>query len=578
MARKKHKISTLKYFLRSLKQIYMLITFKEKMVFFLLVLMAVFSSFVEVMSLTLLMPFITLASDPSRALDDKDWKMVYDFFHFSSPVRLMYFFSFCLVGIYLFRMFYGVSFTYLKGRFSNKKAYQIKQQLFLQHIKSNYLSHLNHNLDSLRDIINNKAEGMFMSFNAFLNLLTELTVIVFFYSTLLITNWKITLVFTLIISIQIFIITKKITVLIQKKGEIAAKSRAQTLKVFSKFFSNFKITKLKDNHEEAHKLFGENSRKAHDTEIIYATLQVVPRYSLETVGFSLLILAVAYILFKYGEAKMVLPTISMYALALYRTLPSVTGVLNQYNEIAYNQLATNIVFKSLSKTIVEEDLVPLDFNEKITLQNISFAYKSKHPVLKDFNLTIQKGQKVALIGHSGCGKSTLADIIMGLTYPKSGEIFIDNTLLTNENRRSWRKKIGYIPQNIYLFDGTVGDNIAFGSAIDEKRLIKVCKMAHIYDFLCEHEGLKTQVGEGGAKLSGGQKQRIGIARALYDNPEILVLDEATSALDNETESKIMDEIYQIAKNKTLIVIAHRLSTIERCEFIIDMSQYKDNLI
>ncbi len=358
---------------------------------------------------------------------------------------------------------------------------------------------------------------------------------------------------------------------------MAAKSKAQTLKVFSKFFSNFKITKLKDNHEEAHKLFGENSRKTHDTEIIYATLQVVPRYSIETVGFSLLILAVAYILFKYGEAKMVLPTISMYALALYRILPSVTGVINYYNEIAYNQLATNIVFKSLSKTIVEEDLVPLDFNEKITLQNISFAYKSKHPVLKNFNLTIQKGQKVALIGHSGCGKSTLADIIMGLTYPKSGEIFIDNTLLTNENRRSWRKKIGYIPQNIYLFDGTVGDNIAFGSAIDEKRLIKVCKMAHIYDFLCEHEGLKTQVGEGGTKLSGGQKQRIGIARALYDNPEILVLDEATSALDNETESKIMDEIYQIAKNKTLIVIAHRLSTIERCEVIIDMSQHKDNL-
>lgn len=188
------------------------------MVFFLLVLMAVFSSFVEVMSLTLLMPFITLASDPSRALDDKDWKMVYDFFHFSSPVRLMYFFSFCLVGIYLFRMFYGVSFTYLKGRFSNKKAYQIKQQLFLQHIKSNYLSHLNHNLDSLRDIINNKADGMFMSFNAFLNLLTELTVIVFFYSTLLITNWKLTLIFTLIISIQIFIITKKSPFLFKKRA------------------------------------------------------------------------------------------------------------------------------------------------------------------------------------------------------------------------------------------------------------------------------------------------------------------------------------------------------------------------
>uniref|UniRef100_UPI00374E9F31 ATP-binding cassette domain-containing protein n=1 Tax=uncultured Helicobacter sp. TaxID=175537 RepID=UPI00374E9F31 len=124
---------------------------------------------------------------------------------------------------------------------------------------------------------------------------------------------------------------------------------------------------------------------------------------------------------------------------------------------------------------------------------------------------------------------------------------------------------GYIPQTIYLFDGSVAENVAFGSKMDEARVIEACKKANIYEFLQEHSGIHTRVGEGGILLSGGQKQRIGIARAIYDNPEILVLDEATSALDSATEEKIMDEIYDVAQNKTLLVIAHRLNTIERCE-------------
>ncbi|CCF81519.1 Phospholipid-lipopolysaccharide ABC transporter [Helicobacter bizzozeronii CCUG 35545] len=342
--------------------------------------------------------------------------------------------------------------------------------------------------------------------------------------------------------------------------------------MLTKFFGNFKITKLKDNYNEAYSLFTENSLKTAHANITYQTLQIVPNRLLETIGFSLLILAVAYVLYKYGEAQMVLPIISMYALALYRMLPSINKLLNQYHTIFYNQHAINSVYKDLNKPILEEGDLPLEFNHAITLKNISFAYKTSHPILQNINLTIYKGQKVAFIGPSGCGKSTLIDIIMGIIYPNQGEILIDQERLNAENIRSWRQKIGYIPQSIYLFDGSIADNIAFGSPLDEERVIEVCKMAHIYDFLCQHQGIDTPVGEGGINLSGGQKQRIGIARALYDDPQILVLDEATSALDTSTETKIMDEIYNIAHGKTLLVIAHRLSTIERCELKIDLSK------
>ena len=149
-----------------------------------------------------------------------------------------------------------------------------------------------------------------------------------------------------------------------------------------------------------------------------------------------------------------------------------------------------------------------------------------------------------------------------------GEIKVDNVRLNESNIKSWRKKVGYIPQSVYLFDGTIAQNVAFGEQIDKEKIRKVLKQANILSFLEDFSaGIETQVGEGGIKLSGGQKQRIAIARALYSDPEVLVLDEATSALDTETEANIMDEIYQVGKDKTLIIIAHRLSTIERCSTI-----------
>jgi len=199
-------------------------------------------------------------------------------------------------------------------------------------------------------------------------------------------------------------------------------------------------------------------------------------------------------------------------------------------------------------------------------------------LFEDVNLTILKGDKVAFIGSSGSGKSTLVDIIIGLYVPLYGKILVDDTVLNYRNVRSFRSKIGYIPQFIYLFDGTVGENVSFGYEFNEEKVVEALKKASIYEFLLTKEGVNTKVGDGGVQLSGGQKQRIGIARALYNDPEIIVLDEATSALDIGTELKIMDEIYRIGENKTLFIVTHRLSTIDKCNKKLELCNGKLRLL
>ncbi|HEF3481883.1 TPA: ABC-type lipopolysaccharide transporter PglK, partial [Campylobacter jejuni] len=198
--------------------------------------------------------------------------------------------------------------------------------------------------------------------------------------------------------------------------------------------------------------------------------------------------------------------------------------------------------------------------------NLSFGYEGKKHLFKNLNLNIKKGEKIAFIGESGCGKSTLVDLIIGLLKPKEGQILIDEQELNANNTKNYRQKIGYIPQNIYLFNDSIAKNITFGDAVDEEKLNRVIKQANLEHFIKNlSQGVQTKVGDGGSNLSGGQKQRIAIARALYLEPEILVLDEATSALDTQSEAKIMDEIYKISKDKTMIIIAHRLSTITQCD-------------
>ncbi len=220
---------------------------------------------------------------------------------------------------------------------------------------------------------------------------------------------------------------------------------------------------------------------------------------------------------------------------------------------------------------------PIKFKNQIQLSDLSFYYKSSSPpVLHNINLTLKKGDRIGFMGETGSGKSTLLDIIMGLLSPSSGKLSIDGQLITSENKRAWQAHIAHVPQNIYLSDSTVEENIAFGTPLEKinhQQVKKAAKLAQISELIEGWEdGYNTFVGECGVRLSGGQRQRIGIARALYKQADVLIFDEATSALDNETEKAVMTSIGELDKELTILIIAHRLTTLKGCNKVVKMEK------
>lgn len=544
----------------------------DKIYLIILFIMTILSSIIETIGVGIIMPFITFSSNPSLLLENQYGSIIYHFFGFSSTQTFMFAFSGVLIVFYFFRLLYNTFYSYSINLFAFRKYHDLAFRLYQRILGSNLLDFVNKNSDIIRRGITTDALNASYYIRNFLLLYSEFFTITLLYTILLTVSWKMTLVLTCILLLKVFLIISTVSKIIKKRGEEKVKIEGGFLGLLSNSFGNFKIIKIKDAQSKLEQDFLDKGYNRARVEITTQTLVELPRNLLESFGFVILIACVAYILYRYEDASAVLPIMSMYALALYKVLPSITKILNHYNSMKIYSKSLEIVYDELRDIPEVEGNEQIEFKSRIELKSISFSYIEGKPIIQDLNLIIRKGEKIAFVGPSGSGKSTLVDIITGFYQPNSGEIFIDDTLLTQENIKSWRRKIGYIPQQIYLFDGDVAENITFGSEYDEEKIIQACKIAKIYDFLQEHEGIHTKVGDGGIKFSGGQRQRIGIARAIYDNPEILVLDEATSALDNETEAQIMDEIYELSKDKTLLVIAHRLSTVERCDRKIEIKE------
>ena len=558
----------------NLKKLLAITTRQEKKNFIILIFMSIFLSVIETIGISAIMPFITLASDPSKIVGNEYSKKIYDFFDFSATTNFMIFFGLFLIGFYIFRAFYSIFYNYLLNKFAFGRFHSFAFRLFKNYTNLPYKRFVKRNSSELIKTIVNEASNLSFYMQSLLLTFSEFFTIVLLYTLLLLMNRKMTLVLTILLGAKVLFLLFFLKKRIEKEGTRRSIMQSKFYKILNETFGNFKIIKLIQNEQKLYSEFSSISYGYAKANIVSNTLNQLPRLSLETIGFGVLIGIVVYVLFKYNDANFVLPIISMYALALYRILPALNRILSNYNTLLFLSSSLDIVYSDLSYTPQTEGKDFMDFKNKIELINVSFEYNKNKKVLKNINITINKGDKIAFVGESGSGKSTLVDLIIGLYKPLSGEIIIDGKKLTSDNIKSYRSKVGYIPQSIYLFDGTVGENVAFGYEYDKERIIEVLKKANIYDFLSSKEGIDTLVGDGGIQLSGGQKQRIGIARALYSDPEILVLDEATSALDNETEAKIMDEIYEISQDKTLLIIAHRLSTIERCDRKIMLSNGK----
>jgi ATP-binding cassette subfamily B protein len=309
-------------------------------------------------------------------------------------------------------------------------------------------------------------------------------------------------------------------------------------------------------------------------------ISVSPRFAVEALGM-LMIAMLAYLLAKQpnGVAKAV-PILGALALAAQRLLPLMQQAYSSWSNLRQNQYSLKDTLEFLDQPLpseLDDTSSPIAFANEIALDDISFAYSTDaEPILKNLSLTIPKGSRIGFIGETGSGKSTLLDIIMGLLQPRKGALKIDGEKIDSSNLRAWQKHVAHVPQSIFLADGTIAENIAFGlplDQIDEIRVRQAAEQAQIHDIIEKlPNGYQTIVGERGVRLSGGQRQRLGIARAIYKQADVIIFDEATSALDNETEKAVMEAIDQLSNRLTILIIAHRLTTLKNCSQIIELDK------
>ena len=310
----------------------------------------------------------------------------------------------------------------------------------------------------------------------------------------------------------------------------------------------------------------------------------VPKFLIEAIGFGGIIVLTLVLMAANGGVSggglgEVLPVLGLYAFAGYRMLPAAQHVYQGIAQLRFGSAAVDTVYDDLHRRASLAEIhkvapTPVQPVREIALDQVTYHYpKASQPALADINLTIPVGSSVGLVGSTGAGKTTLVDVILGLLRPTEGAITVDGEPVTDDNLRAWQAALGYVPQDIFLTDATVTENIAFGidpERIDTEQVERCARMAQVHDFVTQEmpQGYDTIVGERGVRLSGGQRQRIGIARALYHDPDILVFDEATSALDTVTERAVMEAIDALHHQKTIILIAHRLSTVSGCDQVV----------
>uniref|UniRef100_UPI00366AC93C BC-type lipopolysaccharide transporter PglK n=1 Tax=Campylobacter coli TaxID=195 RepID=UPI00366AC93C len=551
-----------------LKKIFFILSKEDKKFLFSLLLFSVFISFIESFAISLVIPFITLASDFSYFDRNKYLIQLKDYL--ALPVfEIIVYFGVVLIVFYVLRALLNSYYFHLLARFSKGRYHAIAYKVFAKFLNTDYENFTQKNQSEILKSITGEVYNLSTMISSFLLMMSEIFVVLLLYTLMLLVNYKITLFLSLFMIINAFILIKVLSPIVKKAGLKREEAMKNFFEILNTNLNNFKLIKLKTKEDGVLNLFKTQSEIFAKANITNESVSAMPRIYLEGVGFCVLVFIVVFLVFKnQSDISGILATISIFVLALYRLMPSANRIITSYHDLLYYRSSLDIIYQILKQK--EESLgeEKIDFDKELRLENLSFGYKDKKNLFTCLNLSIKKGEKIAFIGESGCGKSTLVDIIIGLLSPREGRVLVDKNELNMKNVKNYRQKIGYIPQNIYLFNDSIAKNISFGDEVDEEKLQRVIKQANLEHFVKNlPQGVQTKVGDGGSNLSGGQKQRIAIARALYLDPEILVLDEATSALDTESEARIMDEIYKISKDKTMIIIAHRLSTITRCDSI-----------
>ena len=420
--------------------------------------MSLFLSIIETIGISAIMPFIAMASDPEFILENKYLSFIYHFFQTENYDLFIIYFGFLLILFYIFRAVYILAHGYMLNKFAMNKYGVLANKLFESYLNMPYSAFVNTNSATISKAIITEAAQLALIFKNILIIVSEVLVIILLYILLLMTDVSMTIVLTIFIGFKILLLKFTISKKIKKEGVKREVIQKRFYQKVNEMIGNFKMIKFVSNQRTLLQNFSSDSVKYKDVQVINATLLLVPRTLLEATGLLIIVGVVVYMVAFGSNSSNFISIISMYALALYRILPAVSRILDNYNNALFYTSSIEVVYNNLSRVYKKELGNVISFNETIEVVNMSFTYNNVN-VINNLSLTINKGDRVAFIGASGSGKSTLVDLISGIYSPDKGEILIDNIKLDYSNIASWRKKIGYIPQSIYLFDGTIAENI-----------------------------------------------------------------------------------------------------------------------
>ena len=476
-----------------------------------------------------------------------------------------------LVGVYFLKTIFLIWKTWVQRGFSNAVTMRIAQDLYENYLRQPYPFHLERN--SAIMIRNSQSSASLMGgvIDPLLLIASEFLVSGGLFVLMLLLE-PVGSLSAIVVFGSFSIIFRRITSRrIAKWGEAQNYYKGSIIQHLQQGFSGVKDIKILGR--EDYFIAGYNSDLSGNAYVQrrYAVAQTLPRFSMELLTIICLGLLVSLMVLSNKAVGDILPVLSLFGAAAFRLLPSLSQVINSFMSININRPIVDNLYLDLALPIpaTTPDQKSRKLLDRIDVEGLSFSYaRTTRDALNNVSISIRRGEAVGLIGSSGSGKSTLVDILLGLLEPTSGQVRIDGNDI-HQNLRGWQDQIGYVPQSIFLTDDTLRRNVAFGlpkEKIDDDAVKSAIRSAQLEEFVASlPEGMETVVGERGVRLSGGQRQRIGIARALYNNPDVLVLDEATSSLDTETEHGVMQAVQALQGDKTVIIVAHRLSTVEYCD-------------
>ena len=568
--------------LKDFKIINYLIKKKEKRTLFVLIFLLIIGMFFEIIGLGIIFPVLKIVLDPSIVYGYFENTFFYDSIIDLKKKTLIAFFLIILVFVYLIKTFFLIFLTYRQNKILQNLNKQLTNTLFSKYLFQEYESYISSHTSSSLKNIQVEVPIIINYFGAWMTIIIESFLIISVLGTLIyIEPFGAILigVFFTFFSLSFSFLSKN---KLKSWGFIKHKIEGEKSKLLVESFGGFKEYKILGKQEKVVSRLSDINNLKSNIQTNYITLAQTPRFLLEFISITGLVIFILILLSQDNNIEKLISVIGVFVAATFRMIPSLNRIVSQSQHLKHDRISLISIYnelKNLNLTVdsstykdsLKEDFL---FQNKIELNNISLVYKNKPlQILNNFNLCVSKGDIIGIMGPSGSGKSSVINILLGLIKPTKGEVLIDNFNIHNDIN-SYRKLLGYVPQDIFLIDDTLEKNIALGlndSDIDNLKVKKCIELSQLKDFVeVLPKGVKTFVGERGVQISGGQKQRIGIARSLYNEPEILIFDEATSALDNETELDVMKSIYGLSKNKTIIIVSHRLNTLSKCNKIIKL--------